>query len=66
MLHLYVNTLLATQQSGSNSFGTMPFTGRGVERADLSYFGKFLLTCLFFKFRLKISIHKIDKSITFA
>lgn len=54
MLHLYVNTLLVTQQSGSNSFGTTPFTGSGVERADLSHFGKFLLTyCLFFQIKVK-------------
>lgn len=43
MLHLYVNALTATQQSGSNGFGTVPFTGSGVEGADLSYFRKFLL-----------------------
>lgn len=52
VLHLYVNALTATRQSGSNSFGTVPFTGSGVEGADLSYFRKFLLkNCLFIKLR---------------
>lgn len=38
-IHLYVNALTATQQSGCNGFGTVPFSG--VEGADLSYIRTF-------------------------